>query len=255
VSRVAREVRHRGQQLGGQAVGLGVRLTLEDPPTTQLDGVQPDHRCATSQRSRLPSRAATCPRKITSTSRRDPQLKNTNQHDGRSAEAASRRGVARRRRVGTSGNLATRRRAGRPRYVDGTSRITSTRWLRLTGSGAHIADDPRRESHSASIAKESPATVQSDPRAENTINRWSITERFASWVTRLAERGRYRGAARRPGRSRRRRRVGAGLTRTSTRWRRTSPTSAATSPTRATAVAHGDLSRKITVAVKGEICR
>ena len=125
----------------------------------------------------------------------------------------------------------------------------------LTAQVRNIAkvDDRRRERRP--LAEDHRRRAGRDPRAEE---HHQHDGRPAPLVRRRGdarrEGGRHRGQARRPGR-REGRRPAPGRTSptTSTRWRRTSRCSCATSSKVATAIANGDLSQKITVDVKGEI--
>ena len=257
VTRVAREVGTEGR-LGGQARGAGRRRHLEGPDgQRQFDGGKPDRSGAQYRRSRDRHRQRRpFPQDHRRRARRDPSAQGDAQHDGRSAQSIRRRSDAGRAR-GRNRGAAWRPGAGsggrrdmegldRQRQFDGGQPDGSgPKYRRSDDSGRarrSLAQDHRRRERRDSRAQEHD---QHDGRPAQLVRLRGDARRARS---------RNRGQTRRPGaRCQASPERGRTSPTTSTSWRPISPDKCRNIAEVATAIANGDLSKKITVDVRGEI--
>ena len=235
VTRVAREVGTEGI-LGGQAKVKGVSGTWKRPDRLgQPDGVQPDRAGAEHRRGDDRGRERRpLARRSPSTSRAGClELKNTvnTMVDQLSSFADEVTRVA--REVGTDGKL------GGQAQVKGVSGVwkdltenVNTLANNLTGQVRNIAAVTTAVAN-GDLSKKITVDVQGEVlELKETINTMVDQLRsFSAEVTRVAQRGRHRGQARRPGAGRRRRRRLEGPDRQREHARRaTSPARCGTSP-------------------------
>ena len=257
VTRVAREVGTDGK-LGGQADGAGRRRYLEGPDRQrQLDGGQPDgtgaqHRRGGHRDRRRRSVEEDHGERVGG----NPAVEGDHQHDGRSAQRVCRRGDARGAR---GGHRRTSGRAGecawRGRHLEGPDRESvNSMASNLTAQVRNIAEVSTAIAN-GDLSKKITVNVSGEIlQLKETINTMvDQLNRFAGEVTRVAREvgteGRLGGQAQVSG--------VAGT------WKDltdsvNSMASNLTGQVRniaevATAVAQGDLSKKITVNVSGEI--
>ena len=256
VTRVAREVGTEGK-LGGQADRAGRGRHLEGPDRLgQLDGLEPDRAGAQHRRGDHRRRAR---RPLAQDHRRrqgrDPRAQEHHQHDGRPAQRLRLRGHPRGAR-GRHRRQARRpgRRAGRGRHLEGPDRLVNSMASNLTAQVRNIAEVTTAVAR-GDLSRKITVDVKGEIlELKNTINTMvDQLNGFASEVTRVAREvgteGKLGGQAAVPG--------VAGT------WKDltdsvNSMASNLTAQVRniaevTTAVARGDLSRKITVDVKGEI--
>ena len=178
------------------------------------------------------------------------------QHDGRPAQQLRRRGDPRRPRgrhrgqAGRPGAMSRRR-----RHLEGPDRLASTAWPAT--SPARSATSPRSPppSPTATCPRRSPSTCKGEIlELKNTINTMvDQLNSFAAEVTRVAREVGTEGKLGRPGPGARRGRHVEGPHRQRQLDGRKPDGQVRNIAEVTTAVANGDLSKKITVDVKGEI--
>ena len=256
VTRVAREVGTEGK-LGGQAVVRGVGGTWKD----LTDNVNLMAYNLTGQVRNIAEVTTAVAngdlsKKITVDVKGEIlELKNTDQHDGRSAQLVRRRGHARRARGRHRGQA---RRPGRGARASGTWKdLTDNVNLMASNLTARCATSPRshRRSPTAICRRRSPSTCKGEIlELKNTINTMvDQLSSFASEVTRVAREVGTDGKL--GGQAEVHRRLGhvEGPT-DNVNFMASNLTGQVRNIAEVTtAVANGDLSRKITVDVKGEI--
>ena len=256
VTRVAREVGTEGR-LGGQAAVPGVAGTWKD----LTDNVNLLAANLTTQVRNIAEVTTAVARgdlsqKITvDVKRRDPRAQGHDQHDGRPAQrlrvGSDPRGPrSRHRRQARRSGAGARRR----RHLEGPHRQRELHGRQPHGPGAqHRRGDDGRGARRP-VAQDHRERERRDPRAqEHHQHDGGPAQRIRRRGHPRGPRGRHRGQARRPGRRARRGRHLEGPHR-----QRQLMASNLTGQVRniaevATAIANGDLSKKITVDVRGEL--
>ena len=256
VTRVAREVGTEGK-LGGQAEVQGVAGTWKDlTDSRQLDGRQPD-RPGAQHRRRDDGRRQRRPVEEDHRRRegRDPRAeehRSTRWSTSSSSFASEVTRVA--REVGTEGKLGGQADVqGRRRHLEGPDRLASTSMAgNLTGQVRNIADVTTAVAN-GDLSKKITVDVKGEIlELKNTIN--TMVDQL-TLVRRRGDargaRGRHRRQARRPGRGEGRRRHVEGPDRLVNFMAGNLTGQVRNIAEVTTAVANGDLSKKITVDVQG----